>query len=167
MEGPLDISNTVESTDSITVEGVATADMSFCSVFLNLAPEKATEKTGYKNFRTFYSFLGVRLNIYLSSEKVSTVFFYIRVKNVLSTVKFTVTVFLVSGFHGNIELRKQKMTEFLSMNHHRAPRMEWFAINGTVYSFKICQCSTNFSICNLNTTISTPVFMSYSIVTRN
>jgi len=38
---------------------------------------------------------------------------------VFSAVQFTVPVFLVSSFHGPFELRRQKMAEMLSLDHHR------------------------------------------------
>jgi hypothetical protein len=73
----LDISNTVDSTGALRIAGAATTDVSFCSVFLNLAREKAIEKIAYKNFLPCSSYLGVRLKVYLSSQKLKAVFFYI------------------------------------------------------------------------------------------
>jgi len=64
-----DISNNSENTVAFSVAGTANTDLLSFSVFLSYLREKVTEKTGYKNFRPFYSF-------YLSSLKVKTVSFY-------------------------------------------------------------------------------------------
>ena len=49
---------------------------------------------------------GIGPSVYLSLQKVWIVFFYIRGKIMLSTVKFTETVFSVSSFHGTFEASK-------------------------------------------------------------
>lgn len=71
----LDISNTVDSIGAFRVAGVATTDVSFCSVFLNLEREKAMIKLATKIFDLALLILGVRLNVYLSSQKLRAVFF--------------------------------------------------------------------------------------------
>lgn len=69
-----DIWNTVESTGAFKVEGVST-----CSVFLDLARVKATEKTGYKNFRTFYSyFWRTSQSLFIIRESEECLFLHMR-----------------------------------------------------------------------------------------
>jgi hypothetical protein len=74
-------------------------------------------------------------------------FLYVRSKNVFSTVQFSVPVSLVSTFHGPLELRRQNMTELLSLDHHRAPWMDRRAIHRTVHSVTDYQCCTKFATC--------------------
>jgi hypothetical protein len=100
----------------------------------------------------------------LSSQKVRTAFFHICGKNVLSAVWCNVTVFLVFSFRGNSELRKPKMAKLLSMNHHRAPRMDRWTIHGTVLSVTDCRYYTKSSGCHLNVNGSTPALTSHSTI---
>ena len=84
----LDISNTADSTGAFSVVVKATTNVLSCSVFFfNLVCEKANEETGYKNVRPFSScFGGVKLEVYLLSQEVTAVFFYIRGRSVFPAV---------------------------------------------------------------------------------
>jgi len=53
------------------------------------------------------------------------------------------------SFHWTSELLKQTMAELLSMNHHRAPRMDLCTIHGTVHSATDCRHFANSSSCFL------------------
>ena len=59
------------------------------------------------------------------------------------------------------------MADLLSMNHHRAPLVDRWAIHGAVHSVTNCQYCTKFSICYLNAKVSTPVFRSSSTIICN
>ena len=81
----LSISNTVDSTGTLRVAGVATPVILFG--FLSLVHGKATEKIGYKKFSTFLFLLWAYAStFYLSLQKVRIVFFCIRDKSVFSSV---------------------------------------------------------------------------------
>ena len=67
----------------------------------------------------------------------------------------------------HLKLRKPKMAELLSMGHHRAAYVDRWTIHGTVHSVTNLQYCTKFSICYLNSNVSTPVFMSSSIIMCN
>jgi hypothetical protein len=57
----------------------------------------------------------------------------------------------------HFKLRKQKMAEFLSMDHHRVPWKDRWAIHGNVHSVTNCQYCTMFSFCYSSANVSTPV----------
>jgi hypothetical protein len=84
----LNISSTVDSTSAFRVEGAA--KLLTCHLvqflFFNLVREIAIEITGYKNFRTLYIYFCLCICFYLLSEKISTVVFRIRDKNMFSAV---------------------------------------------------------------------------------
>jgi len=112
----LDISNTADSTGAFTLVGKQLLRCYLVQYFFkfNLVYEKATEETGYKNVRPFCScFGGVKLYVYLLSQEVTAVFFYIRGKSVFPAVYFTIPVSLVSTFRGTLQLRKQTMADLL------------------------------------------------------
>ena len=67
----------------------------------------------------------------------------------------------------HLKLRKWKLAELISMEHHWAPWLDRWAIHGAVHFVTNCQYCTKFSICYLNDNVSTPVFSPSSIVTCN
>jgi hypothetical protein len=72
----LDVLNTVDSTGAFRVAGVATTDVSFCSVlFLIWYAKMSMRKLTTKIFDLPLLILDVRLNVYLSSQKLRAVFF--------------------------------------------------------------------------------------------
>ena len=162
----LDISNTVDSTGAFSVEGAATTDMSACWVFWIWYVKRPLRKLATKIFDLSFHNLGVRFHVHLSSQRARNIFFYIRGKSVFSAVQLTPPVFLVSTFQGT-ELRKQKMTELPSMNHHRVPWLGRWTIHGDVHSVTGCHYCKKFSICYLNGNISKPLFTSYSVIMCN
>jgi len=108
---------------------------------LSFVRGKTTENLNSK-YRRLSVILGFYLNVYLSSQKVRTVFFYARSYGVFSTVKFIVPVFLVFSFHGTSEFSKKKNGSLLSMNNHRAPWLNRWTIHRIVHSVTDSQCST-------------------------
>ena len=89
----------------------------------------------------------------------------VKVYSLLYNLLYHFCQFPVSIEH--LKLRKQKMADLLLVDHHRAPRMDRWAIYGTVRSVTNCQSCTNFSICYLCANVSTLVFMSSSIIMCN
>jgi len=142
----LDISNTIDSTGAFSVEGAPNTDVSSCWVFWIWYVKRPLRKLTTKIFDLSVRNLGVIFHVHLSSQRIRTIFFYIRGKSVFSTVQLTPTGYSVSSFQGTLELRK-KMAELPSMNHHRAPWMGRWTIHGDVHSVTDCHYCTKFSIC--------------------
>jgi hypothetical protein len=111
--------------------------------------------------------LGLCPTFILSSQKVKTAFLNMRSRSVLSIVQFTLPSFLLFSFHGASELRTQTMVELLSMNQHRAPRIDRWTIHGAVHSVTDRQYCRNFPGFYLKVNYSTPVFMSHYIIMCN
>jgi hypothetical protein len=86
---------------------------------------------------------------------------------VFSVVQFTIPSFLLFSFHGASELRTQMMVELLSINQHRAPRIDRWTIRRAMHSVTDCQYRKNFSSFYLKVNYSTPVFMSHYIIMCN
>jgi hypothetical protein len=68
--------------------------------------KKSQRKLDTKIFYRSLFILGVSLNVNLSLQKVRTVSFYTRGKNLLCTVQYTVPVFSVFSFRGTFEVSK-------------------------------------------------------------
>jgi len=76
LKGDLDISNTVDSTGALKVVGVASTDVSNCSVFLVLYIKRPLRKMHTKIFVFSLFILGLCFKVYLSSQNIRTVFAY-------------------------------------------------------------------------------------------
>jgi len=66
--------------------------------------EKPLSKLATKIFDLSVHNMGVWLHVHLSSQRVRTIFFYIRGQSVFFTVQLTLPVFSVSSFQGTLEL---------------------------------------------------------------
>ena len=86
----------------------------------------------------------------------------VKVCSILYNLLYQFSQFSFSMKH--LKLRKQEMAELLSIDHHKAPRKEGWAIHGTAHHVTNCQYNTKFSIFNLNYNVSTPVIKSSSII---
>ena len=111
----LGISITIDSRAAVCVAGVTTPGASYFSGVWFLANEKATESTGYNNFRTFCSSLGVSCNVKLSLQIVRTSF---TANEITACFLLYNLLYLFSQFEvfmEHLKLRKPKMAFLLSM----------------------------------------------------
>ena len=76
LSSDLDISNTVDSTGALKVVGIATTDVSTCSVFLVWYMKRPLRKLDTRIFVFSRFILGLCFKVYLSSQNIRTVFAY-------------------------------------------------------------------------------------------
>jgi len=152
------ISNSVRSTVSFNVEWVENPDVPSCSGFWGCCENRPLRKLD-KNI------LGLSVVIMCVPRKVY-VFLYIRGDSVYSAAQFTVQLTQFPVSMERLKLRKQKLTELLTMNQHRAPWMvNDLAIHGAAHYVK--NVSVQSSIFYWNASFSTPVFSSRTTIMCN